>query len=136
MPTDESFDRLTEALVSLRKPVEDEVEEQRVGNAVAEAIRGDTTRLLRLKRFNNWLQVAVIAALVAAVLIITSNTNRAVKHEIPGLKAQAAEYRTQRDQLQGVLVNQAVPAITGMCEQIKSLGGECPTVVLDPEKEK
>lgn len=58
---------------------------------------------------------------------ISADTNRIVRSDLADVQEDAYK-------LQWVLTQQAVPAVKQMCGQIKSLGGECPSVVLDPEQ--
>lgn len=123
MATPEEVQALVQRVETLGRNIAEEGEAKRDSN--------------RLQRRGNRILAAVGAALVVLTLVVlsgvddtkdvASDTNQVVKDDLVEAKHTIYQY-------DWVLQQQAVPSIIGMCDTIKSLGGECPTVVLDPSK--
>lgn len=130
MATDEDVMLLAEGVGALRVSIDAEREAKRRGNRIL--LWGVAVLMLV-----GWGLVVLFAFLRSGVndtKHIAKDTNRLVGETVVDRDARIENLETLIYQATWVLTDQAVPALTGMCEQIKSLGGECPTVILDPEK--
>lgn len=75
-------------------------------------------------------------SLFVLVLHTASDTNQAVRAQIPGLKAQIkARDKTIADQ-DYIINKEAVPQLIKLAEQVKSLGGDPGKIILSSPKDK
>lgn len=123
MATPEEVQSLVQKVETLGKNIAAEGEAKRESN--------------RLQKRGNRTLAAVGAALLALTLVVLSGVDdtkdvASDTNEIVRTDLDMSEENVYR--LTWVLTQQAVPALTQMCQQLKALDQDCPTVILNPEQ--